>query len=72
MKMPSAECAERFKFKLREALRSMDTFHLSWEAETDRLKGIYTSRIEASAVSHDDWTRVRAVHLNHHLMMLVI
>ena len=66
MKMPSAECAER------EALRSMDTFHLSWEAETDRLKGIYTSRIEASAVSHDDWTRVRAVHLNHHLMMLVI
>ena len=37
-----------------------------------RLKGIYTSRIEASAVSHDDWTRVRAVQLNHHLMMLVI
>ena len=30
------------------------------------------SRIEASAVDHDDWTRVRAVHLNHHLMMLVI
>ena len=50
----------------------MDTFDLSWEAETDRLKGIYTSRIEASAVSHDDWTRVRAVHLNHYLMMLVI
>ena len=66
MKMPSAECAEH------EALRSMDTFHLSWEAETDRLKGIYISRIEASAVSHDDWTRVWAVHLNHHLMMLVI
>ena len=38
----------------------------------DRLKGIYTSRIEALTVSHDDWTRVRAVHLNHHLMMLVI
>ena len=50
----------------------MDTFHLTWEAETDRLKSIYTSRIEASAVDHDDWTRVRAVHLDHHLMVLVI
>ena len=48
----------------------MDTFHLTRETEMDRLKFIYTARIEAWAV--DDWTRVSAVHLNHHLMMMVI
>ena len=48
---------------LRETLRSMDTFHLTWETETDRQKCIYTVRIKAWVV--DDWTRVRAVHLNH-------
>ena len=47
----------------------MDTFHLTRETERDRLKCIYTAWIEAWTV---DWTRVRAVHLNHHLMMMVI
>ena len=46
----------------------MDTFHLTRETETDRLKCINTTRMEASMV--DDWTRVRAVHLNNHLMMM--
>ena len=36
----------------------------------DRLKCIYPAWIEAWTV--DDWTWVRAVHLNHHLMMMVI
>ena len=35
----------------------------------DRLECIYTAQIEAWTV--DDWTRVRAVHSNHHLMMTV-
>ena len=47
----------------------MDTFHLTKETETDRLKCIYTAWIEAWMI--DDWTRVRTVHLNHHLMMMV-
>ena len=47
----------------------MDTFHLKKETETDRLKRICTSQIEAWTA--DDWTRVRTVHLNHHLMMMV-
>ena len=46
----------------------MDTFYLTRETEMDRLKFIYTAQIEAWTV--DDWTR--AVHLNHHLMMMVI
>ena len=48
----------------------MDTFHLTRETETDRLKCIYTAWIEAWTA--DDWTRVRAVHFNHHLLMMVI
>ena len=47
----------------------MDTFHLTRETEMDMLECIYTARIEAWTV--DDWTRVRAVHLNHYLMMMV-
>ena len=47
----------------------MDTFHLTRETETDMLECIYTARIEAWTV--DDWTRVRTIHLNHHLMMKV-
>ena len=47
----------------------MDTFHLTKETETDRLKCFYTARIEAWTA--DDWTRVWTVHLNHHLMMMV-
>ena len=35
----------------------------------DTLECIYTARIEAWTV--DDWTRVRTVHLDHHLMMTV-
>ena len=45
---------------------SFDTGGRNGQAE------MYTSQIDAWAVDHDDWTRVRAVHLNHHLMMLVI
>ena len=35
----------------------------------DTLECIYTARIEAWTVV--DWTRVRTVHSNHHLMMTV-
>ena len=64
MKMQSAECAKRMKGE------TMDTFHLTRETETDRLKCIYTAWIEVWMV--DDWTRIKAVHLNHHLLMMVI
>ena len=47
----------------------MDSFHLTKETEMDRLKCIYTTRIEAWMV--DDLTRVRTVHLNRHLMMIL-
>ena len=63
MKMPSAEYAKRFEGD------SKDTFHLTREMETDTLECIYTARIEAWTVH--DWTRVRTVHSNHHLMMTV-
>ena len=48
----------------------MDTFHLTRETEKDRLKCIYTARIEALMI--DGWPRVRAVNLIHRLMMMVI
>ena len=44
----------------------MDTFHLTSETKMDWLKCIYTAQIKAWTV--DDRTRVRAVHLNHHLI----
>ena len=37
--------------------------------EMDMLECIYTARIEDWTVA--DWTRVRTVHSNHHLMMTV-
>ena len=65
--MLSAECARCFKGSA--SLRSIDTctFCLIWEIETEWLKCIYTAPIKAWMV--DDWTGVRAVHLNHHLIL---
>ena len=61
--MQSAECAECFKGDHKEY------GYISFDMR-DRLKCIYTVWIKAWTV--DDWIRVRAVHLNHHLMRLVI